>query len=70
MIVEVDSEEGPDVEFSATVPAETTLVSLPPEVLAEDTEFKFEILAIEESGNQTITESCFETEGGKRSFDR
>jgi len=25
-------------------------------------EFKFEVLAIEESGNQTITEGCFETE--------
>jgi len=60
VIVEV--EEGPDRKFSVTVPADTTMVTLPEEFLVEGTEFKFEILAIEESGNQTITESCFETE--------
>ena len=32
----------------------------PPEFIGADTEFDFEILAIEESGNQTITERCFE----------
>jgi len=58
----VEAEEGPDRKFSVTVPADTTMVTLPEEFLVEGTEFKFEILAIEESGNQTITESCFETE--------
>jgi hypothetical protein len=58
----VQSEEGPDREFTATVPADTMMVTIPPEVLTEGTEFKFEVLAIEESGNQTITEGCFETE--------
>lgn len=58
----VESEDG-DLEFSATVPAETTIMNLPAEVLAEGTEFTFEVLAIEESGNQTITEGCFETDG-------
>jgi hypothetical protein len=61
VIVESEAEDGPDFEFMAVVPAETTMVTIPPEALAEGTEFKFEILAIEESGNQTITESCFET---------
>jgi len=59
----VEAEEGPDRKFSVTVPADTTMVSIPEEVLVEGTEFKFEVLAIEESGNQTITEGCFETEG-------
>ena len=39
----------------------STSVSVPPEFLEPDAEFKFEILAIEESGNQTITESTFFT---------
>jgi hypothetical protein len=58
----VEAEEGPDRKFTVTVPADTTTVSIPQEVLVEGTEFKFEVLAIEESGNQTITEGCFETE--------
>ena len=62
VIVESEDEEGPDRKFTVTVPADTTMVTLPEEFLVEGTEFKFEILAIEESGNQTITESCFETE--------
>jgi hypothetical protein len=48
--------------YTVTVPAETTMVDVPEGVLAEGTEFIFEVLAIEESGNQTITEGCFETE--------
>jgi hypothetical protein len=59
----VEAEEGPDRKFTVTVPSDTTMVAIPEEVLAEGTEFKFEVLAIEESGNQTITEGCFETEG-------
>jgi len=58
----VEAEEGPDLSFSVTVPADTTMVSVPEEALAAGTEFKFEVLAIEESGNQSITEGCFETE--------
>ena len=50
------------LKVTVTVPADTTMVTLPEEFLVEGTEFKFEILAIEESGNQTITEGCFETE--------
>jgi len=58
----VEAEEDPEREFMVVVPAETTEVTVPPEVLVGGGEFKFEILAIEESGNQTITESCFEVE--------
>lgn len=58
----VEAEEGPDRKFTVTVPADITMVGIPREVLVEGTEFKFEVLAIEESGNQTITEGCFETE--------
>ena len=61
VIVEAEDEEGPDRKFTVTVPADTTMVTLPMEFLVEATEFKFEVLAIEESGNQSITESCFET---------
>jgi hypothetical protein len=61
VIVEVDDDEAPDLNFSIDVPADTTMVTLPPELLLAGTEYKFEVLAIEESGNQTITESCFET---------
>ena len=60
--VSAEAEEGPKRKFTTTVPAEVTMVTLPEGFLAEGTEFKFEILAIEESGIQTITESCFETE--------
>jgi hypothetical protein len=35
---------------------------VPEEFLEDGTEYKFEVLAIEASGNQTITEGAFETE--------
>jgi hypothetical protein len=54
-----------DLEFSVTVPGDVTMVEVPEAALAPGEEFKFEVLAIEESGNQTITESCFETEDGE-----
>ena len=47
--------------FSVDVPADVTMVTVSPEFLAPGTEYGFEVLTIEESGNQTITESCFET---------
>jgi hypothetical protein len=64
VIVESETEDGPEVEFSVTLPPaedEMNMVTVPPEALFAGVEYKFEILAIEESGNQTITESCFET---------
>jgi hypothetical protein len=40
---------------------EGTMVTVPSELLQPGTEYKFEILAIEKGGNQTITETCFVT---------
>lgn len=56
--------EDTDREFMAEVPAlgAGNQVTVPPEFLEADTEYGFEILAIEESGNQTITEGCFVTQ--------
>lgn len=51
------------LKFSAKLPPTTTSLTISPEFLEADTEYKFEVLAIEGSGNQTITESCFETSG-------
>jgi hypothetical protein len=40
---------------------EGTMVTVPSELLKPGTEYEFEILAIAEGGNQTITETCFVT---------
>ena len=52
-------EEESGIEFSITLPADDTSVTAPKEFFEANTLYKFEILAIEESGNQTITESFF-----------
>lgn len=49
----------PLLEFSEELPASTTMVTARPEFVEPGAQFKFEVLAIEESGNQTITESFF-----------
>jgi hypothetical protein len=56
VIVE-DEESG--IEFNITLPDDVTSVTVPQEFFEIDTLYKFEVLAIEESGNQTITESWF-----------
>lgn len=48
--------------FSADVGPETHSVTVPPEFMLPETEYKYEVLAIEESGNQTLSEAEFETE--------
>ncbi|MCI0657052.1 MAG: hypothetical protein L0170_08270 [Acidobacteria bacterium] len=48
--------------FSMTIPASTTQVTLPAELIQANGEYKFEVLAIEAGGNQTITESTFKTQ--------
>jgi len=47
--------------FSADVPATTTSMTVPEEFLQRNTKYKVEVLAIEASGNQTITERPFKT---------
>lgn len=39
------------------LPPTATSLTVPPEFLAPDTHYKYEVLAIEESGNQTLSES-------------
>ena len=47
--------------FNADVPASVTSVTVPPEYMEPDAEYNFEVLAIEEGGNQTISSSSFTT---------
>jgi hypothetical protein len=54
--------ENDDLDFDVEFPAEVgTQVTVSPELLQPGTEYIFEVLAIEEGGNQTITEGCFTT---------
>ena len=69
VVVETDL-EGPGGEefttvFSALVPPDVTEMTVPDEFLAQGDTFKYEVLAREESWNQTAVESCFEIEGGE-----
>ena len=43
-----------------------TSITVPAELLHPGTEYKFEVLAVAGNGNQTITETCFETAGAAR----
>ncbi|MFN0057869.1 MAG: hypothetical protein ACKVX7_05365 [Planctomycetota bacterium] len=53
----------PPRHFQIDLPASTTSVTVPPEFLTQPgTLHKFEILAVDASGNQTITEGEFVTE--------
>jgi hypothetical protein len=47
--------------FSITLPATATSVTVPQQFIQPNTDYKFEVLAIDQSGNQTITESSFKT---------
>ena len=54
--------ESDDLNFDVITPASAgTSLTLPGEVLQPGTEYDFEVLAIAENGNQTISESCFVT---------
>jgi len=48
--------------FSIYLPASATSVMVPAEFMKSETEYEFEVLAIEESGNQTLSSAEFETE--------
>ena len=47
--------------FSVNVPATVTSVTVSPEFIQANAEYAFEVLAIEASGNQTISEGSFTT---------
>lgn len=51
----------PLIAFSVTLPAAVTQVTVPAEFIQASAEYKFEVLAIEQGGNQTITEGGFKT---------
>lgn len=59
--LEINGEEFVSV-FSAIVPPDVMSVTIPSEFLALDDTFKYEVLAREESYNQTAVESCFALE--------
>ncbi len=48
--------------LSIYVPASVTSITVPPEMLEAGTLYKWEVLAIEESGNQTLSSSEFTTQ--------
>lgn len=50
------------IVMSVHVPPSVTKVTVPKEFLQANTPYKFEVLAIEKSGNQTITASTFKTQ--------
>lgn len=54
--------EDPLRVFSVDLPEGATSATVPGEFLDPDTEYKVEVLAIEVSGNQTLTEVAFTTE--------
>ncbi len=61
VVVEVETEDEDELELSVILPPGTTSLPVPEEFtdLDEDGQIKFEILAREESFNQTAVESCF-----------
>jgi hypothetical protein len=66
LIVEVDEEPHPHAigkrGMSIYVPASVTSVTVPNEFLEPGTDYQWEVLAIEESGNQTLSSGTFTTE--------
>jgi hypothetical protein len=60
VIVELEGAEPPQ-KIDIFLPAGATSVTVPAELIVPAGEYKFEVLAIEESGNQTITEGFFMT---------
>jgi len=66
LIIEEDVEDTPlpgfaKVNLDIHVPPDVTSLTVPPEFLRPGTAYKFEVLALEAGGNQTITEGTFET---------
>ena len=52
-----------EIDLALELPATVTEVQIPPELLMPGTEYEFEVLAIEVSGNKTITGGEFVTAG-------
>jgi hypothetical protein len=63
-IVVVEKDEGRLETFTVNLPRGANSVSVPPEFMRSGTAYKAEVLAVEKSGNKTISELEFETSGG------
>ncbi|MDH3304374.1 MAG: hypothetical protein OEM92_04115 [Gammaproteobacteria bacterium] len=59
VVVEVEIDDDFASVLSVTLPPAVTSMTIPAEFIAQGDEFKYEVLAREESFNQTATESCF-----------
>jgi hypothetical protein len=59
VVLEVETEAGFTSVFSVVLPPDRRSVTVPDEFLDLGDEFKYEVLAREESFNQTAVESCF-----------
>lgn len=61
---EVETPDGDEFEaiFSVILPPDVTEMTIPEEFMDQSDTFKYEVLAREESWNQTAIESCFLTE--------
>ena len=57
----VEQEEPVLRVFSADLTADVTSISIPPAFMLPGVDYKFEVVAIEESGNQTLSEREFST---------
>ena len=60
VIVETEDEK----RYTIELPGDATSVTVPPKFIELGSEFQYEVLAIEDSGNQTITEEEFCLEDG------
>jgi hypothetical protein len=67
VIVESDDVEG---GLDVILPAEKTSLAIPEGFLEQDTEYKIEVLAKLENGNQTLTENVITTTGDGDAMDR
>ena len=59
VVLEVETEEGLTSVFSVVLPPDATSFTVPAEFTDLGDEFKYEVLAREESFNQTAVEGCF-----------
>ncbi len=66
VLAEIDGPDGEEfvTVFSVVLPPDVTSMTVPDEFLSQTDEFKFEVLAREESWNQTAVESCFLLDDG------
>lgn len=60
-VIVADESFTPKRIFSAVVPASVTKMTIPAAFMLPGTKYKFEVLAIEAGGNQTLTEGTFQT---------